>query len=254
LTGSNRGLEPEKSVGGTLGVVFEPMKSLTMSFDYWQVNMKDMLANLPEQVYFTNYAQYKDKFVRNADGSLAYIDNTTMNLGGQKAAGVDVSVDYILPKTSFGQFKVGLDGTYLTRFDNQLFNGDAFVSNIGQFGNASNGTLSSFPIITPRWKHVLKLSYAYGAWTTQLTQNYQSKYSDQNLVAQQYWRNINSYKPVNWTVGYNGFQHVKIVAGITNLFDARPPITNHSGYSLGYLSSVANPVGRAFNLRVNYDF
>jgi iron complex outermembrane receptor protein len=254
LTGSNNSLKPEKSVGGTLGVVIEPMKSMTMSFDYWQVNMKDMLANLPEQVYFTQYQQYKNMFVRNADGSLAYIDNTTMNLGGQKAAGVDVSFDYMLPKTSFGQFKVGMDGTYLTRFDNQLFNGDAWVSNIAQFGNASNGTLSSYPIITPRWKHVLKLSYSYGAWNTQLTQNYQSKYTDQNLVAQQYWRNINSYKPVNWTLGYNGFQHVKIVAGITNLFDARPPITNHSGYSLGYLSSVANPVGRAFNLRVNYDF
>jgi iron complex outermembrane receptor protein len=254
LTGSNSSLTPEKSVGGTLGVVFEPTKSLTMSLDYWQVNMKNMLANLPEQVYFTQYQQYKDLFVRNPDGSLAYINNTTMNLGGQKAAGVDVSLDYALPKTSYGQFKAGLDGTYLTRFDNQLFVGDAWVSNIGQFGNASNGTLSSFPIITPRWKHVLKLSWGYGNWGTQLTQTYSSKYTDQNLVAQQYWRNINSYKPWNWTMSYSGIAHVRVVAGITNLFDARPPITNHSGYSFGYLSSVANPVGRAFNLRVTYDF
>ena len=254
LTGSNNSLKPEKSVGGTLGVVIEPMKSLTMSFDYWQVNMKDMLANLPEQVYFTQYATYKNLFVRNPDGTLAYINNTTMNLGGQKAGGVDVSINYLLPKTTYGQFKVGLDGTYLTRFDNQLFAGDAYVSNIGQFGNASNGTVSSFPIITPRWKHVLKLSWSYGDWATQFTQTYNSKYTDQNLVAQQYWRNINSYKPVNWTVSYGGIPHVKVVAGITNLFDARPPITNHSGYSLGYLSSVANPVGRAYNLRVTYAF
>jgi iron complex outermembrane receptor protein len=254
LTGSNASLKPEKSVGGTLGVVFEPIKTLTVSLDYWQVNMKDMLAGLPEQVYFTQYQQYKSKFVRNADGSLAYIDNTTMNLGGQKAAGVDVTLDYMLPKTSVGQFKVGLNGTYLTRFDNQLFEGDEWVSNIGQFGNASNGTLSSLPIITPRWKHVLKLSWSNGDWGSQLTQTYSSKYTDQNLVAEQYWRNINSYKPVNWTLSYNGFQHVRIVGGITNLFDARPPITNHSGYSFSYLSSVANPVGRAFNLRVTYDF
>jgi iron complex outermembrane recepter protein len=254
LTGSNASLTPEKSVGGTLGVVFQPARTLTLSLDYWQVNMKNMLANLPEQVYFTQYQQYKDLFVRNPDGSLAYINNTTMNLGGQKAAGVDVSLDYLLPKTSYGQFKVGLDGTYLTRFDNQLFEGDEWVSNIGRFGNASNGTVSSYPIITPRWKHVLKLSWSLGNWGTQLTQTYSSKYTDQNLVAQQYWRNINSYKPWNWTMSYGGIPHVKIMAGITNLFDARPPITNHSGYSFGYLSSVANPIGRAYNLRVTYDY
>src|SRR3954452_12896948 len=83
MTGSNSALKPEKSKGGTLGVVFEPTSTFTASFDYWQVNMKDMLANLPENVYFTNYAQYQSLFVRNADSSLAYIDNTTMNLGGQ---------------------------------------------------------------------------------------------------------------------------------------------------------------------------
>jgi iron complex outermembrane receptor protein len=254
LTGSNRSLKPETSVGGTLGFVIEPTKSLTMSFDYWMVNMKDMLANLPEQVYFTNYARYQSLFVRNPDGSLAYIDNTTMNLGGQKAAGVDVSFNYDLPRTSVGNFKVGLDGTYLTRFDNQLFEGDEWVSNIARFGNASNGTVSSYPIVTPRWKHSLRLSWANGNWASQLTQNYNSKYTDQNLVAEQYWRNINSYKVWNGTLTYTGVKHVKIVGGVTNLFDARPPITNHSGYSFGYLSSLASPVGRAYNLRVSYDF
>jgi iron complex outermembrane receptor protein len=254
MTGSNSDLKPEKSVGGTLGIVIEPTKALTMSFDYWMVNMKDMLANLPEQSYFLDYAKYQNLFVRNADGSLAYINNVTMNLGGQKAAGVDVAASYDFPRTSFGTFKAGLDGTYLTRFDNQLEPGGAWVSNIAQFGNANNGTSSSFPVLTPRWKHSLRLSWAYGDWASQLTQTHSSGYTDQNLVAQQYWRNINSYKPVNWTLSYNGFQHIKIVGGITNLFDARPPITNHSGYSLGYLSSVANPVGRAYNLRVTYAF
>jgi iron complex outermembrane receptor protein len=232
----------------------EPTKSLTVSLDYWMINMKDMLANLPEQVYFQAYAKYQDRFVRNADGSLAYIDNTTMNLGGQKAAGIDVSADYELPRTSFGTFKVALDGTYLTRFDNQLFEGDEWVSNIARFGNASNGTVSSFPIVTPRWKHSLRLSWSSGNWGSQLTQNYTSKYTDQNLVAQQYWRDINSYKVWNATLTYTGIPHVKVVGGITNLFDARPPITNHSGYSSGYLSSLGSPVGRAYNLRATYDF
>jgi iron complex outermembrane receptor protein len=255
MTGSNNQLEPEKSKGGTLGVVFEPVRSFTASFDYWQVNMKNMLANLPEQVYFTNYARYQDLFVRNADGSLAYINNITMNLGGQIAAGVDVSSNWDIAATRFGKFGAAIDGTYLTRFDNQLEKDGPWQSNIGQFGWASNGTTSSYPIITPRWKHNLRLTWQYGDVNAQLTNIFQSKYRDANTaVTSQYYRDISSVSQWNLTVGWNVLKQVKITGGITNLTDKRPPITNNTIYSNGYLSSVMNPTGRAYNLRVSYSF
>ncbi len=253
-TGSNADLTPETSRGVSLGVVLEPVKNLTMSFDYWNVRMKDMLANLPEQAYFLDPARYEPLFVRNADGTLAFIKNVTMNLGGQKAAGVDVSAAFAFPRTAAGNFKVELDGTYLTQFDNQLQPGSAWVSNVGRFGLASNGTTSSLPIITFRWKHTLKLNWKSGDWTAQLTQNYNTGYDDQNLVAAQYFREIKPYQVWNLTGTYNGFKHISLTAGVTNLFDAAPPVTNHSGYSFGYLSSAASPIGRAYNLRATYNF
>ncbi|MYM21705.1 TonB-dependent receptor [Duganella sp. FT135W] len=254
-TGSNANLTPEKSKGYTLGVVMEPVKDAMVSLDYWNIKMTNMLANLPEQVYFLDPVKYASYFVRNADGTIAYINNTTMNLGGQKAAGVDVSASYAFPRSSkYGDFKVSIDGTYLTQFDNQLYNGSPFASNIGQFGLASNGTTSSFPIITYRWKHTAKINWAKGNWNMQLTQNYNSKYTDQNLVAKQYWRNINSYKAWNWTTTYNGFQNIQLTAGITNLLNAAPPATNSSLYTYGYLSSAASPIGRAYNVRATYTF
>jgi iron complex outermembrane receptor protein len=253
-TGSNPELKPEKSRGQTLGIVIEPASNLTMSFDYWNITMKDMLANLPEQSYFVDYDRYSSEFVRNPDGTINYIRNVTMNLGGQKASGVDVSAAYSFPRSRVGTFKVALDGTYLTRFENQLEPDGAWVSNVGRFGVASNGTTSSFPIITYRWKHNLRLSWELGDWNTQLTQNYNSKYEDQNLVPVQYFREIESYSVWNWTTTYNGFKHFSIVAGITNLLDVNPPVTNHSGYTYGYLSSAASPVGRAYNARLTYNF
>ena len=253
-TGSNASLVPEKSKGYTLGVVMEPVKNAMVSFDYWNIKMTNMLANLPEQVYFLDPVKYASYFVRNADGTINYINNTTMNLGGQRAAGVDVSGSYTFPKTPYGEFKVALDGTYLTQFDNQLYDGSPFASNIGQFGLASNGTTSSFPIITYRWKHTLKLNWAAGNWNTQLTQNYNSKYTDQNLVAKPYWRNINSYKVWNFTTTYNGFKNIQLTGGITNLFNVPPPATNSSLYTYGYLSSAASPIGRAYNVRATYNF
>jgi iron complex outermembrane receptor protein len=253
-TGSNADLVPEKSKGASIGVVFEPTSAATVSFDYWNVRMTDMLANLPEQVYFQNPSKYAPLFVRNPDGTLNYIKNVTMNLGGQKAAGVDVTAAYNFPRTDVGDFKMQLDGTYLTQFDNQLEKDSPYVSNIGRFGLASNGTTSNLPIITFRWKHTLRLMWNNGALGLQLTQNYNSGYEDQNLVAAQYFRQISPYKLWNLTGTYGGFKNIKIVAGITNLMDERPPVTNHSGYTFGYLSSVASPVGRAFNLRGTYNF
>ncbi|MFS2006699.1 TonB-dependent receptor plug domain-containing protein [Duganella sp. CT11-25] len=253
-TGSNASLTPEKSKGFTFGTVIEPVKNAMISLDYWNIRMTNMLANLPEQVYFLDPVKYASYFVRNADGTINYINNTTMNLGGQKAAGVDVSGSYAFPRTSYGDFKVSIDGTYLTQFDNQLYDGSPFVSNIGQFGLASNGTTSSFPIITYRWKHTAKINWAQGNWNMQLTQNYNSKYTDQNLVAKQYWRNINSYKVWNWTTTYNGFKNMQITAGVTNLFNVNPPVTNSSLYSFGYLSSAASAIGRAYNVRATYTF
>ncbi len=255
MTGSNPALEPEKSKGGTLGVVFEPSRTMMLSFDYWQVNMKKMLANLPESVYFTNYAQYQNLFVRNADGSLAYIDNRTMNLGGQIAGGVDVAANWQLPRTAYGNFTIGLDGTWLTRFDNQLEENGAWMSNVGQFGWASNGTTSSYPIITYRWKHNLRLSWQNGDFGALLTNNFNSKYKDANVAVQpQYYRDIPSFSLWNLTGTWRAQKQVSVTAGITNLFDKAPPTTNNTVYSYGYLSSAANPTGRAYNLRVTYNF
>ncbi|MES2126185.1 MAG: TonB-dependent receptor [Pseudomonadota bacterium] len=253
-TGSNPDLVPEKSKGFTIGAVIEPTSNLTLSADYWNIRMTDMLANLPEQIYFLDPVKYAPLFVRNADGTINYIKNITMNLGGQKAAGIDLSGAYAFPRNDFGDFKVRLDGTYLTQFDNQLDAGSPYVSNIGQFGLASNGTTSSLPIITFRWKHTLTLQWNRGDFGAQLTQNYNSGYTDQNLVAAQYFRNITPYKVWNLTTTYTGIKHLNIVAGITNLFNVNPPVTNHSGYSFGYLSSAASPIGRAFNLRATYNF
>ncbi|WP_075791756.1 TonB-dependent receptor [Massilia putida] len=255
LTGSNNALQPERSKGGTLGVVFEPSRSFTASFDYWQVNMKDMLANPPENVYFTNYADYKNLFVRNPDGSLAYINNTTMNLGGQIAGGVDVSANWEIARNTYGTFGAAIDGTYLTHFDNQLVPNGPWMSNVGQFGWASNGTTSSFPIITFRWKHNLRLTWQSGDYSAQLTNNFNSHYRDANTaVTSQYYRDIPSYSTWNLTGSVRVQKQVRITAGVTNLFDKAPPITNNTIYSSGYLSSVANPTGRTWNLRVSYDF
>ena len=255
-TGSNPGLVPEKSLTFTLGMVVEPVKNLTMSLDYWNISMTHMIANLPESAYTSNPLAYLNLFVRDANNNLLYIKNDTMNLGGQKTAGVDVSVNWTLPSATMGTFNFGLDGTYLTEFENQITVGGPWASNIGRFGLASNGTTSSFPILSFRWKHSLHVSWAYGDWMTQFTETYNSDYDDQNTttVPADNHHVIPAYSLVNWITSYKGFKHFILVGGINNVFNAMPPPTNNSAYSYGYLSSAASPIGRALVGSVTYEF
>jgi iron complex outermembrane receptor protein len=255
-TGANPDLKPEKSRNFTLGMVLEPAKNATVSLDYWRITMTDMLANLPENAYQSDPLKYLNLFVRNPDGSLAYVKNITMNLGGQKAAGLDLSGNYSMPTARFGTFNLGLDGTYLTEFDNQIDKGGPWVSNIGRFGLASNGTTSNFPILTYRWRHNLRLGWTYGDWSSQFTELFNSRYQDQNTttIPAANHHVIPSYSLVNWTATYKGFKNVTVIAGINNLFNVMPPPTNHSAYTFGYLSSAASPIGRAFNASLTYRF
>jgi iron complex outermembrane receptor protein len=168
---------------------------------------------------------------------------------------VDVSTSYQFPSTSFGRFRIGLEGTYLTRFDNQLVPDGPWLSNVGQFGWASNGTTNSQPIITYRWKHNLTLSWQYGDWNATLANQFNSKYRDQNTaVTSQYYRDITSFSLWNATTSVKLGKQVTITAGINNLFDKAPPLTNNTVYTYAYLSSAANPTGRAYNLRMSYEF
>ena len=187
---------------------------------------------------------------------MAYINNTLTNLGGQKVSGIDLSGNYQFPASSAGLFKIGMDGTYLTQFDNQVVNGGPWVSNIGQFGLAGNGTVSSLPIVSFRWRHNLRMQWIKGDWSTQVTQTFNSSYQDQNTtpVASANNHVIPAYSVVNLAVSYTGIKNIMIVGGINNVFDAMPPATNNSSYPFGYLSSAASPLGRSFISSLTYKF
>jgi iron complex outermembrane receptor protein len=250
--GSNPDVLPEKSRSLTLGVVVEPMRNMMLSLDYYNIHFRNSIGQLPQNAIFTNPAKYADLFVRNADGSLAYVKNTVMNLGDLRTSGVDVGFSYAFPRQPVGDFKIGLDGTYVNQFENQNEKDGVWISNLGRFGSVGSGNVSASPTYTFRWKHTLRLSWAKGDWFSQLTQNFNTGYHDLNNVAPEYFRDIKPYSVWNLTASYKGFQHITLTAGVSNLFDTDPPVTNSN--STAYANNIASPIGRAFNARLSYEF
>ncbi len=246
--GGNPDLSPERSRTHGVGVVFEPVSSLTVSLDYWNIRLKDQLNSLAEQTLFGNFEKYRDLFVYDASGTnLLYVLAITDNLGEVKTRGLDLSIAYRMPRTRFGNFTVNLDGTYVNKYDYQNEPGGPFTQNAGRYADAS-------PVF--RWRHNLLFSLSRGDWTVNLANRYMSHYTDQNsAVDPGFFNTVGHYSTWSLSGTYTGNKRAEFTAGIKNLFDKEPPFTNQlTNFQLGYDPRYTDPLGLTVYMRVTYKF
>ncbi|PTU65333.1 TonB-dependent receptor [Chromobacterium sp. Panama] len=244
LQGGNNNLSPEKASSLTFGIVIEPIKEITASADFWWTTVKDTIGALDPGVIFADPGKYADKFVRNPDGSLNHVITTTQNLGTLSAAGVDISLAFRLPKMAWGNFGVNLDGTYTSKYQQQMEPKGPYLSSLG-------GWYQNILQPTLRWKHSLAFNWAQGPWSGVLVQNYSSGYTDLNPNDEGH--NVRPYSNWNLSGSYVWDKKLTITAGIRNLFDQEPPFSNQTKtFQYGFDPVVADPVGRAYFLKASY--
>lgn len=259
LTGANPELDPEKARTVTAGIVLAPMKNMMVSFDVWSIKMKGTIAQIGEDTIFNNVAGYNNLFVRNPDGTLDYIVKTRLNMGGLRTRGIDTSMSYTWPKTDWGKFGVSLDGTYVDRYQGQNEAGGVWIDSVGKPGSLATGATSANTYVY-RWRHNLRASWVYQGFGLQLTQAYTSHYEDTNALptqkeGQPYFNVIEPYILYNLTSSYTIKEKLKITFGINNLLDKDPPLSNQRlGSRVVFAQNVSKPIGRAYNVRVNYTF
>ncbi|WP_374579861.1 TonB-dependent receptor [Pseudoduganella sp.] len=246
LQGGNPNLTPEKSKTFSFGAVFEPMRNVTLALDYWNIKVKDKIGALPEQTIYGNYPKYKDRFLRNPDGSPFAILDLNENLGRVRTDGIDLSATVSSGRTDFGSFTFTLDGTWVHNYEYQNERDGAYTQNVATYGD--NG-----PIM--RWRHNAALTWRHGDWGATLSQNYKTGYTDQNLVAAQYFNEVDSYQLWNLSATYSGWKGLTLTGGVKNLFDKDPPFTNQGTvFQKGYDPRYSDPIGRALYFRAAYTF
>ena len=245
--GGNPNLSPERSRTYSAGIVLEPTRDLTLSFDWWNIKLKDQINFLAEQTIFGNFAKYQNLFNYTPNGlTLNYVTDVTQNLGEVRTRGLDVSILYRLPKNPFGTFTVNMDGTYVNKYEYQNERGGPFTQNAGVYADAT-------PVF--RWRHNLLLSWNQGDWTVNLINRYNSHYRDQNAVDPGFERHVKHWSI--WTLSgtYTANKKVDFTAGIKNLLDEDPPFTNQSTtFQRGYDPRYTDPLGREVFMRATYKF
>ncbi|WP_433847746.1 TonB-dependent receptor [Acinetobacter proteolyticus] len=245
--GGNQNLEPEKSDSFTAGMVFEPIKNLVFTLDYFDIKVKNQITTISETAIFADPVKYADKFIRNADGSLNYINTTNQNLGGIKTSGFDVGAAWRSPMTSTGQFGLSIDGTYVTDYQYQENKGMPWVGVAGSYAGLD------YQAIVLRWKHTANLDWRYENWALNLQQNFSKGYKDQNSNGQDH--SVGDYTTYNLSGTYKGFKNLELTLGLKNMFDAEPPASNVvDNFQMGYDPRYADAIGRSYFVRGTYKF
>jgi iron complex outermembrane receptor protein len=272
LFGGNRRLTPEKSENFDLGVIVEPVRNLGITLDYYRILLKNTIGSIPASAIYGNPNGFTSSIVTNDSGTLTpsiaegtyctpytqltcgYIVLTDQNTGHITTDGFDVSVKY-MQQTRFGVFREDLEGTAVTQFRLQEYNGGPTLNLVGwyQGGNLYQPAM--------RWEHMLRLDWSspQGKWGAGLSNRFYSSYIDEfgvgptnsgpqrKVGSLSTWDAYTSYKPV---------QGLTVLFGIRNLFNTSPPFTNASqnNFAAGYDALFANPILRDFYLNLTYRF
>ncbi|WP_434064113.1 TonB-dependent receptor [Roseateles aquae] len=260
---SNAKLKPERSQQFSLGTVFEPSRSLTMSLDYWNIKRTDLISEIGDDIILGNLAKYGNLVHRYSqndglcdydaeDNGICYIELRKENRGAQKASGLDLNFDLHGVKTEWGVLGARLNGTLVLQSKLQNAPGDPYISNLGKF--VTKG-------VVQRWRHHLTLDWEQGPVGLSLANNYSAGYDDQNsaintdngtVVAANRVKAYSTWDVSGW---WAVNQQFKLRAGIQNIGNTSPPFSNQAYFFLsGYDPSYTDPRGRFFYLSAQYQF
>ncbi len=253
-TGGNPNLKPETSKQGTLGVVIEPFKNFSASFDWWAINIKDRILNRTPQIVLQNYQYLNQYIIRDpATGAIDHVEAGWINAAGLKTRGVDVGLRYDGNYSGY-KYAAVLDGTYMDSFKFAEFEGQEYKEQVSQFSTRD---------IYLRWKHNASFTVSKGDWSGLLMQRYATGYNDQipnggkSGFPEGFDPRVHHYTKYDLSGTYTGFKNTTITVGIQNLFDEDPPFTAHNVDEVvgaGWDPRVADPRGRSLSFNLKYKF
>lgn len=179
IVGSNPALKPETSTSYTLGFILEPAKGLSLSVDFYNIDVRNqiVLGNEPSTVRGTNFTPLPQV---QPDGSIALVVPPVapiafyqlgyVNANRTETNGFDVELRYQHRFEGVGDFKSDLMVTYVNKYDLTV---DGVTYQIA-------GTHGLIPVSgdtgSPRTKVRWVTSFGRGPWSLTGTVNYISSF------------------------------------------------------------------------------
>ena len=193
VQGSNPNLKAVESINSTFGVIFEPIKQLNFSVDYYHIVLKnDIISASSAGGFYTDAIA----LVRGPAATLAQCTNTPpsgqacatqnvptpvgypsytlvpyVNAGETKTSGFDADIQSKWDLNAYGRLKAELNYTYITQYE--LVTSTDIFDLAGTHGPQSiSGDTGN-----PRGRATASVTWEKAGFTTTLSMNYSSSFS-----------------------------------------------------------------------------
>jgi iron complex outermembrane receptor protein len=251
VNGGNLELTPERSRQLNIGFVLEPMRMVSLSVDYYRVDLRNVIAPVTLQAALATYNVRKppDPEHPALPGPIDYLRNGFFNVVSLQTSGLDVDARWSVP-TEAGRLTLSLTGTYVL-----TYRPDEAQTDGGSPASAGRRSAASGAIAP--WRHYAAIDWNHGAWGTTLAQTFQSGYyePDPHFEESPGDRRVGSYSVFDFQARYTGIPKLTLALGIRNFMATVPPASSQSGaFVVGIDPLYADPRGRMWYGTVRYSF
>lgn len=282
----NPDLKPEKSRSYTLGAVFEPISRISLTIDYWNIHIKNLISNADYTDVIPQY--YANNGVVNVPGIvvkpgladpehpgalplLGFIEYSFQNANSEDASGIDLSAQ---ARFNIGSVRWTTHATasYLAKLQ----------KTIGGVVQRYDGTLSPCDVTScsgaPKWRGTWQNTFDVGKFSTTFTAYYTGGYdlasTDYGGVKGDCANNVGAsvvtyqdgspvkchgpkYIQLDMTASYQVNDKLQLYVNVLDLLDKKAPFDPSAAYSLyQYNPAWASGgfTGRYFRVGARVDF
>jgi len=261
----NAFLQPETAITRTLGLVYSPnyLPGFSASVDWYSIKIDNRIVSvsstyIAEQCFIEGLSDFCSSIRRDpVTGQVIALSRGNANLGQVKTEGVDIELRYRLPRTSFGQFSIKNESTYLDEYSTKNSAAARWVDYSGQYDYH-------------RWKSNTNLDWSLGSWSAGWGMRVLSPVIDQCLNIPRGWEcnepttyradalspganKLGSLVYHDFNVGYQTSWNGRILFGVNNAFAKKPRFTL-LGASSATTVDADLPIDRFFYVRYNQAF
>jgi len=265
----NPNLQPEKSKGYTLGMVWDPLDGTSLSVDAFKIKRSDEInplsyveaAALPTAIRNDNNLVVNGVAIPNT-GTLLLSNAPYQNSSFTEVKGVDVDIKQRFRLGDYGRATLGLTWTHVASWVRAEKNGTRFQY-AGTHGNCDTSDCAG----TPKDKISTTLSWDRQNLNVTATANYRadmqnvqyagavcaSKYADGSPAPGNC--RLASFTTIDLSARYQVTQQLQVYGSIQNLFDKIAPLDplTYGGMSYNPMDA-SGAIGRFFKAGVRYQF
>ncbi|MCS0613845.1 TonB-dependent receptor [Massilia kyonggiensis] len=265
----NPNLQPEKSKGYTLGMVWDPFDGTALSLDAFKIKRSNEInplsyveaAALPTAIRNDNNLVVNGVAIPNT-GTLLLSKAPYQNSSFTEVKGVDLDVKQRFRLGDYGRATVGLTWTHVASWVRAEKNGTRYQY-AGTHGNCDTSDCAG----TPKDKISTTVSWDRQDLNVTATANYRSDmqnvYFAGDKCASQFANGspapgncrLASFTTIDLSARYQVTQQLQVYGSITNLFDKIAPLDplTYGGMSYNPMDA-SGAIGRFFKAGVRYQF